>query len=64
MIKEKTIIVSDPGDEQESIEIPQISIKAELIYALVIIILMGLIILGGATVHPRSKFNIEKNIKY
>ena len=64
MIKVGTDFSGDPGDEQESIEIPQYNLKAELIYALVIIILMGLIILAGATVHPRSKFNIEKNIKY
>ena len=64
MIKEKEIIVSNPGDEQEPILVPQYNVKAELIYALVIIILMSLIMLGGATIHPRSNYNIEKNIKY
>ena len=57
MIKEKTIIVSDPGDEVESIEI-----KAELTYAVVVIIIMSLLIYGGSLVHPRSKANVyEQN---
>ncbi len=61
MKKEKTIIISDPGDEVEPIEIPQI--KAEITYVIVVMVLMSLILLGGAMYHPRSKYKsqIEAN---
>lgn len=60
MTKEKEIIISDPGDKQESI-----TVKAELIYAIVVIAIMSLILLAGAMYHPRSKYksNIEKTVR-
>lgn len=61
MTKEKEIIISDPGDEQESITVPQL--KAELTYVTIVLILISLMLLGGAMYHPRAKYksNIEKN---
>lgn len=59
-MKDKTIIISDPGDEVEPIEIPQI--KAEITYVIIVMILISLMLLGGAMYHPRSKYKsqIEK----
>ena len=54
MIKEKEIIISDPGDEVEPI-----IVKAELTYVAVVIIIMSLLIWGGAMVHPRSKYKVN-----
>ena len=60
MTKQK-VIISDPGDEVEPIEVPQL--KAELIYVVIVMVIMSLILLAGANYHPRSKYksNIEKN---
>ncbi len=57
-MKDKEIIISDPGDEVESI-----TIKAEITYVIVVIILMSLMLFGGAMYHPRAKYksNIKKN---
>ena len=36
--------------------------KAELIYALVVLIVMSLLIIGGAMYHPRSKYKSQIEI--
>ena len=58
-MKNEEIIISDPGDEVESI-----TVKAELTYVAVVIIIMSLLIYGCAMIHPRSKMNVEQHIKY